>query len=327
MLTVVIPLYNKAHIIIRTLASVLTQTYKEFEVIIVNDGSTDGSMEVIRNFTSDARIQIINQENQGVSAARNKGVVSSKYDYIAFLDADDEWLPGFLEKIKEAIELFPNAGMYGCPSWHRNILTGQAGNATLNRYKNKIQIVEYFENPQTMPHTSAMVVSKKFFNMIDNGNGFPIGMKLCEDWSCFNRMAFLGPFVYVGFPLGIRNNGVVGQITDQTKEERFKLMQHIVDFLNLTYNFSLKYPDKNQLFKIFFRYDLRHRILCALRENDYATIQFLLDGLNKEPLNELHRFEIKMYKIRILYIAAKLYIYITKLIWRLHGFPVVGKAS
>ncbi len=326
MFTVVIPLYNKAHMIMRTLASVLTQTYTEFEVIIVNDGSTDGSLDVISNFTSDARIKIINQENQGVSAARNKGVACAKYDYIAFLDGDDEWLPGYLEKVKEAIDLFPNASMYGCSSWHRNILTGQAGNSTLNRYKDNIQIVEYFENPQTMPHTSAMIVSKSFFNKVDNGHGFPVGMKLCEDWSCFNRIAFLGDFIYIGYPLGIRNNGVLGQITGLNKEDRFKLMQSVVDFFNLTHDFSLKYPDKNRLFRIFFRYDLRNRLLCTLRENDYATLNLLLDGLNKDCLNELHEFEIILYKIKKLNIVAKLYIYISKLIWRLHGFPIVGKS-
>ncbi|MGZ8944558.1 MAG: glycosyltransferase family 2 protein [Methylococcaceae bacterium] len=327
MFTVVIPLYNKANIIMRTLASVLTQTHKEFEVIIVNDGSTDGSVDVVKGFTSDTRIKIINQENQGVSAARNKGVACAKYDYIAFLDGDDEWLPGYLEKMKEAIELFPNASMYGCPSWHRNILTGQTGDSTLNRYKDKIQIIEYFENPQTMPHTSAMIVSKKSFNSIDNGHGFPVGMKCCEDWSCFNRMAFLGPFVYVGMPLGIKNNGVFGQITGSNKEDRFKLMAFIVEFYNLTYDFSLKYSNKNPLFKVFFRYDLRNRLLCALRENDYATLQFLLDGLSKDCLNELQAFETILYKIKRLNIIAKIYIYISKLIWRLHGFPIVGKAN
>ncbi len=326
MFTVVIPLYNKAHMIMRTLASVLTQTYTEFEVIIVNDGSTDGSLDVISNFTSDARIKIINQENQGVSAARNKGVACAKYDYIAFLDGDDEWLPGYLDKMKEAIELFPNASMYGFPSWHRDIMTGQTDNATLNRYKDKIQIVEYFENPQTMPNSSAIVVSKKFFNMIDNGYGFPVGNVCCEDWSCFNRIAFLGPLVYIGIPLAIRNNGVSGQATGIKKENRFKLMPSIVDFYNLTHDFSLKHPDKNQLFKIFFRYDLRNRLLCALRENDYATLNFLLDGLNKDSLNELQAFEIIMYRIKRLNNVAKLYIYISKLIWRLHGFPIVGKA-
>lgn len=327
MISVVIPLYNKAHMIMRTLASVLTQTYTEFEVIIVNDGSTDGGVEVIRSFTSDPRVKIIEQENQGVSAARNNGVACAKYDYIAFLDADDEWLPSYLEKLKEAIDLFPDSSMYGFPSWHRDIMNGRTDNATLNRYKDKIQVVEYFENPHTMPNSSAIVVSKKFFNMLDNGHGFPVGQKICEDWSCFNRLALLGSFVYIGFPLGIRNNGVPGQITTVKKGNDLDRIQGIVDFFKLTYAFSLNYPDKSRLFKIFFRYDLRNRILNALRQKDYKTIQFYLDGIGEDCLSELQPLEIMIYKTRSLNFFAKIYVYITKLIWRTYGFPIVGRPN
>ncbi|WP_347988538.1 glycosyltransferase family 2 protein [Methylomonas sp. AM2-LC] len=325
MFTVVIPLYNKAHILVRTLVSVLTQTYAEFEVVIVNDGSTDNWEEAISIFSHDTRIRIINQYNQGVSAARNKGVECARYEYIAFLDADDEWLPGYLQKMREAIELFPSAGMYGCPSWHRNIMTGQAGNAILNRYKDKIQTIEYFENPQTMPHISATVVAKSIFNQIDNGNGFPVGKKLCEDWSCFNRLAFLAPYVYVGYSLAIRNNGVDGQITGLARTEQIKMMQYVVDFFNLTHEFSLNYPEKQRLFTIFFKYDVRNRILCQLRDNDHSTLQFLLSKLNPACLNEFSAFELKLYRIQNLNILAKIYIYITKLVWRSHGFPIVGR--
>lgn len=311
----------------RTLASVLTQTYTEFEVIIVNDGSTDKSLDVLQNFIADSRIKIFNQENKGVSVARNKGVALSNYEHIAFLDADDEWLPGYLEKIKEAIELFPDAAMYGFPSWHRDIITGHTDNGTLNRYKDKIQEVEYFENPHTMPNSSAIVVKKKYFNMVDNGNAFPVGNIVHEDWSCFNRIAFLGALIYIGIPLAIRNNGVLGQATAINKDDKYKLLPSIVSYYNLTYKFSTLYQDKKSLFNIFFRYDLRNKILCALRESDYSTILFLLNGLTESCLNELHSFEIKLYKIKKLNSVAKLYIYFTKIIWRLNGFPVVGKAN
>jgi glycosyltransferase involved in cell wall biosynthesis len=292
---------------------------------VVNDGSTDNSLDVVKLFAYDPRVRIIEQENQGVSAARNKGVACAKYDYVAFLDADDEWLPGFLEKIKEAIELFPNAAMYGTPSWHRNILTGQAGNTTLNRYKDKIQIAEYFENPHTMPHTSAMVVNKQYFNRIDNGNAFPVGMKLCEDWSCFNRLAFLAPFVYIGYPLGIRNNGVFGQITGLSAEENFKLYQHVVAFFNLTHRYAQQFPAQQKLFKLFFKYDLRNRILCAIRDKDYRRIDLLLTTLDADCLQELHSLEKTIYRQPAFNLPAKLLLYASKLIWRKHGFPIVGR--
>ena len=98
MISVVIPLYNKEKQIARTLQTVLNQTYQNFEIVIVNDGSTDGSVdEVLR--ISDSRIRLVSQENGGVSAARNRGIDEAKGEYIAFLDADDLYCPELIENI------------------------------------------------------------------------------------------------------------------------------------------------------------------------------------------------------------------------------------
>ena len=90
MISVVIPLYNKEKQIKRTIQSVLTQTFQDFEIVIVNDGSTDNSTIEVEKI-KDSRIRLIHQENAGVSAARNKGIEEAKYELIALLDADDEW--------------------------------------------------------------------------------------------------------------------------------------------------------------------------------------------------------------------------------------------
>jgi glycosyltransferase involved in cell wall biosynthesis len=322
MFSIVVPLYNKEHIVERTVISVLTQTFKDFELIIVNDGSTDSSIEVLKKYLKDPRLKIINQENAGVSSARNRGVLEAKYDYVAFLDADDEWLPGFLEKVKKAIEIFPLAGMFGCTSWHRNIITGESTNSTLNRYKNKIQEINFFENPHIMPHTSAMVVSKFYFDKV---KGFPSQMKVCEDWSCFYKIAFSAPLIYIGFPLGIRNNGVQGQITGLNIEERFKLLKHVVDFYNLTFSTWNLSKNKNRDFITFLKYDIRHRILMALKINDYKTINYLFEGLNINIINLFPRFELSMYLNPYINKCGLLYIYKTKLIWRSKGYPISGQ--
>lgn len=109
--SVIIPLYNKANYVRKTIESVLVQTYKEFEIIVVNDGSTDNSLEVIGEI-NDPRIRIFSKENGGVSAARNYGIEKAQYEYIAFLDADDIWLPDYLETIKGMIEQYPQAGVF-----------------------------------------------------------------------------------------------------------------------------------------------------------------------------------------------------------------------
>jgi glycosyltransferase involved in cell wall biosynthesis len=108
--SVVIPLYNKESSISRTLNSILNQTVDDFEVIVVNDGSTDNSLDIVKKF-DDPRIHLIQQQNQGVSAARNRGVEAAEGKLIAFLDADDEWLPIFLEKILYLYDKYPAAGL------------------------------------------------------------------------------------------------------------------------------------------------------------------------------------------------------------------------
>ena len=96
-ISVVIPLFNKQTSIRRTIASVLDQTYPHFELVVVNDGSTDNSLSVVNEFT-DSRIRVITQPNAGESGARNRGIIEAKCPVVAFLDADDEWLRAFLKR-------------------------------------------------------------------------------------------------------------------------------------------------------------------------------------------------------------------------------------
>ena len=95
--TVVIPLYNKEKYIKRTLDSILNQTFTDYEIIIVDDGSKDQSCKIVESII-DPRIRLIRQDNGGPSKARNRGIKEAKGQFIAFLDADDEWLPEKLEK-------------------------------------------------------------------------------------------------------------------------------------------------------------------------------------------------------------------------------------
>jgi glycosyltransferase involved in cell wall biosynthesis len=100
-ISVIIPAYNVEKYIEKTLKSLIDQTFKDFEAIIINDGSTDNTEKIIKEVLQDANFQwkLINQENQGVSAARNRGIIESKGEYICFLDADDYYHPSFLEKM------------------------------------------------------------------------------------------------------------------------------------------------------------------------------------------------------------------------------------
>ena len=112
MISVVIPLYNKRSSIASTVESVLGQTYADFELIVVDDGSTDGSAEVVKAY-SDSRIKLISKNNGGVSSARNAGILTALSNYVAFLDADDIWNPEYLAEINRMISDFPEAGIFG----------------------------------------------------------------------------------------------------------------------------------------------------------------------------------------------------------------------
>ncbi len=111
--SVVIPLYNKENFISQTLTSVLNQSFSDFEVVIVNDCSTDNSVAIVNQF-KDPRIRLIHhQKNSGLSASRNTGIKNSVANYIAFLDADDLWKVDFLKTIHFLIQEYPEADFFG----------------------------------------------------------------------------------------------------------------------------------------------------------------------------------------------------------------------
>lgn len=123
--SVIIPLHNKRNTVERTLASVLAQTWPNFEVIVIDDGSTDGGAAFAETFL-DPRIRVIRQENAGPGAARNRGVREAQGGLVSFLDADDEWMPDFLASAVEALTKNP-----GCNVFASGFLVRHQGTDTL----------------------------------------------------------------------------------------------------------------------------------------------------------------------------------------------------
>jgi Glycosyltransferases involved in cell wall biogenesis len=195
--SVVIPLYNKEPHVKRTLNSVLAQTIQDFEIIVVDDGSTDKSKEVVKSF-SDYRIQLISQKNAGVSVARNRGINEAKADFIAFLDADDEWKPNFLEEIFGLINKYPSAGAYAVAY---NICLPY-GKIRIARYKAiplapwKGLLPSYFLAAATGEHpvcSSSICIPKHIFSDI---GGFKVGAWWGEDDDMWGRIAIKYPIAF-----------------------------------------------------------------------------------------------------------------------------------
>lgn len=317
MFSIVIPLYNKAHSIERTLKTVLNQSFFDFEVIIVNDGSTDNGIQVIKEFSDDNRIKIIDQNNQGVSVARNNGVLNSKFDYVAFLDGDDEWLPNYLYKIKEAIDKFPNAGMFCSAGIVRNA-DGSEVLRLAKKYEFKIVEIEFFDNPHVFLHTSAAVVKKSEFNITE---GFPVGMKRNQDFALFFSLALITPVIYCGFPLSIYVGGVEGQATSVGMD---KVLDHVIKRHNLVFENWLKRKIKNESFIIFMKYELRHVFMINSINNTIEWNRYFLDNLNPDLLKHFGHFEKFLFKNVHLRRVSVLLVLFAKVRWRLRGFPRVN---
>ena len=113
--SVIVPLYNKERYIERTLKSIFAQSFDDYELIVVDDGSTDQSYSIAQKLmgTGVSNRSLVHQENSGVAAARNKGAALAKGDFICFLDSDDWWEPNFLKEIDTLTIHCPDAGLYG----------------------------------------------------------------------------------------------------------------------------------------------------------------------------------------------------------------------
>jgi len=221
--SVIIPLYNKAPYIRKALESVFAQTYTDFKLIVVDDGSTDDSCAIADEFVREAmgnglwaideetncqspianRLMLLKQQNAGVSAARNNGVAQASGEYIAFLDADDWWEPTYLEKMAQLIEDYPDAGLYAC-----NYVYYKPGktHVALNIPTGYINYPKSYYESGAMPVTSITAIMSRA--VFEEMGGFPLGIKLGEDFLLWAKMAMHYPVAFCEEPLAWYNNDV-----------------------------------------------------------------------------------------------------------------------
>lgn len=204
-ISVVIPLYNKKATIQRALDSVFSQSYQPKEIIVVNDGSTDDSERIVAELNHPL-IQLVHQENAGVSAARNKGIDLALSEWVAFLDADDYWEENYLHTIFQLHTNYPSAKVLAT-NYRYQLHTGEFKSTHINNLnfgKESQGILDnYFQvaatsNPPIW--SSAVVVSKSELQTID---GFPLGIKSGEDLITWARLASKFTIAYSLNPLAI----------------------------------------------------------------------------------------------------------------------------
>lgn len=173
--SVVIPLYNKADTILRTLKSVQNQVFQDFELIVVDDGSKDDGVSVVEEFASQFPVKFIRQPNQGVAAARNAGSRAARGRFIAYLDGDDEWRPDFLQEMNKIIDSYPDAQVMGS----NYEFCGPRG-LDSGLYRKRIDKVDIFKEwVYRIPlNSSSMVVSKAAFSEV---SGYDSTLRYFED--------------------------------------------------------------------------------------------------------------------------------------------------
>jgi len=284
MFSVIIPYYNKSKYIQRSLDGVLNQTYQEFEIILVNDGSTDGGLQLISTTYSD-KITIINQENQGVSAARNTGIKAARYSYIAFLDADDCWHNQFLEKIKEVIDAEKDIKIIGTHySRNKEFLAADSGVLDYFKFEN------YFKSAlkNTYFSSSSTIITADFFK---KNSGFNSDLKRGEDIDLWIRAVRSS-----GNAFYIKNTLVYYSDEDENQATNFKgnLQNTLVGTINEKYQDLLKASTDqnfNQFVSVYvyfnlypFYYDSESNLFAKamLKKNEYQF--FLLNLVYVLPL-------------------------------------------
>ena len=222
--SVVVPTFNRREVLPRALDSILAQTFSDWELIVVDDGSADGTAELVERDYSDARLSV--QENRGVSAARNAGIASARGEWIAFLDSDDAWLPEKLERQMEALESEPGHRL--CHTEEIWIRDGQRVNPAAKYAKAGGRIYQRCL-PLCCISPSSVVMRR---DLLQETGGFDESLEVCEDYDLWLRVTAREPVLFLDEQLLYKHGGHDDQLsTKHWGMDRFRVraLQRVLD--------------------------------------------------------------------------------------------------
>ena len=269
-ISVIIPTYNRAVYVTKAIDSILAQTYTDYEIIVVDDGSTDNTKEALKSYED--KINYIYQENKGVSSARNTGMRAASGQWIAFLDSDDIWLP---DKLSSQIQSIKNADAKVCFTKVTHVRESQSINE-----KNKCDTVQSKEF--TEPFLLVLDDSQKLYvqamlierNFLEQMGGFDESMKVAEDTKLIYNLVFQTSFIYIYTPMVIVNrtlerDGLINKSLDTRRE----LWDAHISIVSDAYS---RYKENNQWiiselqFLIGYAFSRRAEVACVDKENNNA---------------------------------------------------------
>lgn len=266
--SVIIPVYNKEKFIEKAVDSVLNQTYEKFELIVIDDGSTDQSLVFLEKM-NDKRIKVISQENQGVSIARNNGVKQAQHEWIAFLDADDWWDLNFLSEMNQLIQNYQKAAVFSSNYYRVKFGKNTPGNIGVpeNFTVGYINYYQVYGSTLWVPVNCSFVVLRK--SVFENVGGFDPRLKFGEDFDLWLRLSLNYSFAFLNKYLAYSNQDVP-QNNRALGDKIWKKEEHVI--------FNLDYLKQY--------------------ENENQDLKYLLDALRLRSLHVYYRNKIEVESIR-----------------------------
>ena len=296
--SVIIPLYNKAPYVRKTVESVIGQTFGDYELIIIDNGSTDGSSKIVAEFT-DPRIRKIRlEENVGVSNARNKGVELSTAPYICFLDADDWWEPTFLEEMAGLTERHLDASIYG--TGYYIVKNGKKRVAPVGVEdgftEGEINYCKVYAKTLCMPLTSITVAMSR--TIFDEMGGFKPYLKLGEDFDLWIRIALKHKVVFLNKPLSSYNQDV--DVTYRGTHHLRNPKEHMLWNLGYLEPEEKVNPDYKQLIDNLRTYGLLPYLLTKQYRSD-ARQELAKVNWERQPIKTQ-----RLYRMPVIYLKARM---------------------
>ncbi|MEO8238075.1 MAG: glycosyltransferase family 2 protein [Flavobacterium sp.] len=299
--SVIIPLYNKAGYIENTLKSVLNQTFTDYEIIVVNDESTDKSEEIVVEF-NDKRIQFHSQKNQGVSVARNLGIEKSTGKLIAFLDADDYWFPNHLEKLANLYYDYPDCGIY-CSRYKiktaKNHFQIPYFNGIESSYHGIVENYFFSNKPFRITWTSCLAIPKEILEKI---GGFSPGVTNGQDVELWTKIGISYQVAITNTITAIYNYDIPTSLAKnsinsmklmnfnqfQISEQQNPDLKTFLDIHRFFYAILYKtYGDKN----------IANKFYYAINKKNIGLINRLLFHLPRKILKSLYKIKHLLKKI------------------------------
>ena len=279
LVSVVIPMYNVENYIGETLQSILNQTYKNIEIIVVDDGSKDKSAEVVKDYQQkNACIRYIFQENSGVSAARNRGIEEASGEYIAFLDSDDLWLES---KIEKQLERISSTGMGACYCGFKHYTDGRIGREFPERYFEGTIFKEVLQE-KTVVWTSSLIVRREIIQQ--NNLLFEKGCSWAEDMEFFAKLMCFTKVCCVKEHLALYRQRENSLSYSPSRLDEIKIWNRFMEWLN--YVKSPILYSKDFITDLLNSYRIPGVVIFCL----YETFASGTDMLNGMDVNELRRY-------------------------------------